>query len=290
MTRYLQQIPGISLFGADLNKSGTIQEYQEDLTQFDSMNRIIERIKPDLVINLSGLIHSDDSGRLYASNVLPVINAIQSLIRNGLSGTGLLVISSASVYGNSGVCPIQEENTVRPVNVYGASKLAMEQLLPVLGGDHKLRITVARTFNLMGPGLAESLSIPSFIRQLIQIGKQNADPVIRTGNLNPARDYIDIRDAVKAYWRITLEGKPGEIYNVGSGKSVKMQEILDSLIALSGIKVSIVTDQTRVRKNEIMNSQADIKKIMGLGWIPEIDLGQSLRDMFDYYQQGKQVL
>jgi GDP-4-dehydro-6-deoxy-D-mannose reductase len=287
MIRFLQQIPGISLYGADQNKSNTIHEYREDLTQFDSVNRIIEQIRPDLVINLSGLIHSDNSGRLYASNVLPVINTIQSLIRNGLSHTGFLVISSASVYGDSGVCPIPEENPAKPVNLYGASKLAMEQLLPLFGEDNKCRIMVARTFNLMGPGLAESLSIPSFIKQLIQIQKHNAEPVILTGNLTPGRDYIDVRDAVKAYWKIITEGKPGEIYNVGSGKSVKMQEILNILITLAGMEVRIETDNARVRKNEIMNSQADIRKLKGLGWSPEINIGRSLRDMMDYYQQGK---
>jgi GDP-4-dehydro-6-deoxy-D-mannose reductase len=285
MTRYLQQIPGISLYGADQNRSDSIQEYQEDLMQFDAVNRIIEQVRPDLVINLSGLIHSDNSGMLYASNVLPVINTIQSLIRNGLSDTGFLIISSASVYGDSGICPIPEENPAKPVNIYGASKLAMEQLLPVMNKENKCCIMVARTFNLMGPGLAESLSIPSFIRQLIQIQKHNAVPVIKTGNLTPGRDYIDIRDAVRAYWKIITEGKPGEIYNVGSGKSVKMQEILDILIDLTGLKVRIETDKTRVRKNEIMNSQADIGKIRRLGWSPEIDLGQSLQDMMDYYQQ-----
>jgi GDP-4-dehydro-6-deoxy-D-mannose reductase len=286
MIRYLQQIKGISIYGVDQNRTDSIEEYQLDLMQFDPINRIIEKIRPDMVINLSGLIRSDNSGMLYASNVLPVINTVQSLIRSGLSNTGFLVISSASVYGDSGICPILEENPAKPVNIYGTSKLAMEQLLPVLNMGNKCRIMVARTFNLMGPGLAESLSIPSFIRQLIQIMKHNATPIIKTGNLTPGRDYIDIRDAVKAYWKIITEGKSGEIYNVGSGKLVKMQEILDILIALTGKEVRIETDNTLVRKNEIMNSQADIRKIKSLGWSPEIDLRRSLNDMMDYYQKG----
>jgi GDP-4-dehydro-6-deoxy-D-mannose reductase len=287
MTRYLQQISGTELYGADLNTSGILHEYQANLNEFESVNRIVEQIRPDLIINLSGLVHSDNPGLLYISNVLPVINTIQSLIRNNLSGTGLLIISSAAVYGDSGLCPIKEENPVKPVNLYGSSKLAMEQLIPVYGNFHRLRITIARTFNLMGPGLAESFSIPSFIKQLIHIKNDDAEPVIRTGNLNPARDYIDIRDAVEAYWKIATNGKPGETYNVGSGQMITMQEILDNLIALAGIEVRLEKDFTRVRKNEIMNSQADIGKIKKLGWSPRIEFGKSLQDMFDYYQQKK---
>ena len=287
MTRYLQTLPGITIFGVDLKKSNTIDEFQEDLTDFTGINRIIEQIRPDYIVNLSGLNHADDPAQLYAANIFPVINTIRSLNRNRFFETNLLTISSAAVYGDSGIDPITEEARVKPVNTYGASKLAMEQLVPVMSGNNKCKIMIARTFNLIGPGLSEMLSVPSFIKQLTKIGKRESDPIINVGNLKPGRDYVDIRDAVKAYWKIITGGKPGEIYNVGSGKSHKMKGILDIIIHVMGISVSVETDPNRVRKNEIMNSLADITKIKTLGWSPEIELETSIVDMIEYYQHGK---
>jgi len=287
MIRYLEKNPDLKLFGADRKKSGLIDDCQVDLTDFESVNHRIMQVHPDYILNLSGLNQADDPAQLYNANVIPVINAIRSLNTNEFFDTRFLTISSAAVYGNAILNPIPEETQTKPVNFYGASKVAMEQLLSVMIRDKTCKIVVARTFNLTGPGLLDTLSIPSFIKQLIQIQRKEIPAVIKVGNLSPKRDYIDIQDAVRAYWKIVTEGKPGEIYNVGSGRSLSMQEILDMIIQKMGIEVTIETDMSRVRKNEIMNSQADIKKIKDLGWLPEIDLGKSLQDMTDFYQQGK---
>jgi GDP-4-dehydro-6-deoxy-D-mannose reductase len=286
MTRYLEKMPDITLFGADRIKSGLIDEVQTDLTDFESVNQLITHVHPDFILNLSGLNQANDPAQLYKANVIPVINAIQSLNNNEFFDTKFLTISSAAVYGNAINNPIAEETLVKPVNFYGASKAAMEQLLTVIIRDNTCKILVARTFNLIGPGLLDTLSIPSFIKQLIKIQRKEITPVLKVGNLSPKRDYIDIQDAVRAYWKIASEGKPGEIYNVGSGRSLSMEEILDMIIQKIGIEVTIETDKSRVRKNEIMNSQADIRKIKELEWSPEIDFRQSLQDMIDYYQQG----
>jgi GDP-4-dehydro-6-deoxy-D-mannose reductase len=287
MIRYLGKISDITLIGADRIKSGLIEEYRVDLTDFDSVNQLITQVHPDYILNLSGLNQADDPAQLYSANVIPVINAIRSLNNNEFFDTKFLTISSAAVYGNAIQNPIPEESLTKPVNFYGASKVAMEQLLSVIIRDNTCKIMVARTFNLIGPGLLDTLSIPSFIRQLIQIQRKETPAVLKVGNLSPKRDYIDIQDAVRAYWKIVTEGKPGEIYNVGSGRSLSMKEILNMIIQKMGIEVTIETDIHRVRKNEILNSQADIGKIQGLGWSPEIDFGRSLLDMMDYYQKGK---
>ncbi len=286
MTRYLLGMQGITLTGIDQRKTGLMEEYQEDLVHFDRTDRIIGRVRPDYIINLAGLNQAEDPAHLYAANVLPVIHAIRSLHSHALSHTRLLTISSAAVYGDAGKNPVREENPVKPVNMYGASKLAMEQLLPVMSRSFSCHAMVARTFNLVGPGLPENLSIPSFIKQLIRIRNGETAAVIRVGNLEPRRDYVDINDAVKAYWKIVTEGIPGETYNVGSGKSHSMKEILDMIIREAGIVVSTETDHTRVRKVEIMSSLADISKISALGWFPEIEFIQSLKAMLEYYQRN----
>jgi GDP-4-dehydro-6-deoxy-D-mannose reductase len=286
MMRYLQSLPDLKIYGIDQIKSNIIEEYQEDLTHFDPVNRIIEQIRPDYILNLSGMNQSDDPSRLYTANVFPVIHAIRSLIGHEMHHTNLLIISSAAVYGDNCNDPLSEENQPNPVNLYGASKLAMEQLITAFGKGDKCRIKVVRTFNLIGPGLSDKLSIPSFIQRIMRASKDNADPIIKVGNLKPRRDYIDIRDAVKGYWKIVTEGKPGEIYNLGSGKSYMMEEIMDVLVSALGVRVRLETDNVLVRKNEIMNSRADISKIKSLGWLPETELEKSLRDMIELYQLG----
>ncbi len=289
MTRYLQKISGIVLYGVDLQKNGFIEEYQADLTDFDRINQIISDIRPDYIINLAGLNQAEDPTQLFSANIIPVINTIRSLNANELIHTRLLLISSASVYGDPGAAPISESEPANPVNMYGASKLAMEQLLPVMTGPDTCSVMIARTFNLIGPGLSDKLSVPSFIHQLIDIQKSKFTPVIRVGNLHPRRDYIDIRDAVKAYWKIITQGKSGEIYNVGSGKSISMQEILRIILDNLGLEVTIETDKNRLRKNEILHSLADITKVSSLGWLPETDFINSITDMLDYYHKGEQI-
>lgn len=287
MTRFLLNMSGLAVYGVDQKKTGAIEEYRADLADFEQINPIIKQIRPDYIINLAGLNQADNPSDLYTANVFPVIHALRSLNINGLQGTNLFLISSAAVYGDSSINPLRENAPLKPVNVYGASKLAMEQLLPVLGSTEKCRVMVARTFNLFGPGLPEKLSIPSFIKQLVAIKKGKSKPVIKVGNLEPKRDYLDIRDAVKAYWKIVTDGNPGEIYNVGTGKSVMMKEILNMLIQETGVEVTIETNSQLVRTNEIMVSVADIKKIKELGWSPEMDLKTSILDMIAYYQHGK---
>ncbi len=283
----LTNIQDIKIIGVDKNKSKVpITEYQNDITDFNQVNTIIQKILPDYIVNLAGINYSDDPLLIYKTNVFPVINIINSLNQRQLYNTILLLISSSAIYGNTNINPISENTVPNPVNLYGLSKLAMEQLIPVLNLNNKCKIIIARTFNILGPGLPKKFSVSSFISQLINIQKSNQKPsLIKTGNLTPHRDYIDVRDAVKAYWTIITKGIPGEIYNIGSGKSIEMKKILDIIIEQLDINVKIETDISLVRKNEIMYSLADITKIRKLGWNPEIELNTSISDMIKYYSQ-----
>lgn len=283
----LNHIQEITIFGADKNKSKfPITEYQIDITNFKQVNSCIKRIQPDYIINLAGINYSNDPLMFYTINVFPVINIINSINVNHLYNATLLLISSSAIYGDTGNRPISENSYLKPLNVYGLSKLAMEQLIPILNENNKCKIVIARTFNLIGPGLHRNFSVSSFISQLIKIKNSNKKlGCLKTGNLKPHRDFIDVRDTVKAYWTILTKGEPGEIYNIGSGKSVEMKKILDIIIEQMNVKVKIETEDKLVRTNDIMYSQADITKIKNLGWKPEIDLNTSISDMIKYFSQ-----
>jgi GDP-4-dehydro-6-deoxy-D-mannose reductase len=277
LMQYLFTLPNVKLFGVDIHKSGLCEEFQINASAFEEIDPIIKGVEPNYIINLAGLNYADNPEDLYKANVFPVISIVRSLQQNKLFDTRVLIISSAAVYGNCNILPIKEESLLLPVNFYGTSKLAMEQV--VITFISQIPIIIARPFNILGPGLAEKMSVPSFIKQLKAIKNGEIRNVIKTGNLEPKRDFIDIRDLVKAYWLAISKGIPGEVYNIGLGTSISMADVLRVLIESIDVKVELSIDPALVRKNEIMDSVADISKIKGLGWQPSISVKESLIEM-----------
>lgn len=154
----------------------------------------------------------------------------------------------------------------------------MEQIVLQYVNTFNIKANIVRPFNLLGPGMPINFSLASFIQQIIQIGNSSKKE-IKVGNLEPKRDFIDVRDAVDAYWKILNSDSFGGIYNIGSGESIKMLDALELIIELCKVKIEIVSESTRVRKNDIMNSQADITKLKELNWVPKISLRESLIDI-----------
>jgi UDP-glucose 4-epimerase len=186
-----------------------------------------------------------------------------------------IVTMSSYVYGTPQYLPIDENHPTNPNNPYTHSKLITEELCEAYSRDFGLNCVVFRPFNIYGPGQNENFLIPSIINQL-KTGK------IELKDPEPKRDFIYLSDVVNALLKVCkLKNSETNIFNIGSGESYSVKEITDKIVELTGKSVKISYTGER-RKNEIMNTIADVKRIKKiLGWEPLVDINQGLSEILD---------
>ena len=152
--------------------------------------------------------------------------------------------------------------------------------------SHGMPIIRMRSFNHIGPGQSDDFAASAFARQIAEIEAGLREPVVRVGNLEAARDFTDVRDIVRAYWLAVQKGRPGEAYNVGSGQSHQVRELLDQLLSLSSARVRVEIDPDRLRPSDVPVSVCDNRRLVAAtGWQPHIPLRQSLQDLLDGWRR-----
>ena len=161
----------------------------------------------------------------------------------------------------------------------------METVIKQYTTNYDLSTYIVRPFNLVGPGQNIEFVIPNFINQLLKIKYGLAEPVLHTGNLSSARDFVDVRDAVKAYWMILEKGTPGDIYNLSSGKAIPIRDILNKIIEMVKIQASVTIDEKPPLPGEISVLTGDSTKLRKLGWNIKIKLEDSILNMITSQEQ-----
>ena len=256
-----------------------------DITDAVSVSEVIQKVKPDVVYHLAGIAFVPEAEnnfeRTLSVNVAGTANVARYCHLN--SSASLLFISSAEVYGQvkSGELPVTEENALRPANNYSLSK-RMAELVVERYGRQGLKHSIARPFNHIGPGQDPRFVASNFALQLARVARGLTPPVLEVGNLEARRDFSDVRDIVRAY-RLIATGHAG-IFNLGSGRSYSIQELLDTLIEIAGCAVEIRQDPNRMRGPEVPELFGSISRAEQVcGWKPEIHLRRSLEDTFRYW-------
>ena len=277
----LSQIPSVQIVGIDLFPKHFITEYKMDILQKKELSRIMNNEQPDVVIHLSGITKSDNFQDYYKSNVYSTINVLDSIVENNLNNCKILLASSSAVYGTTKSPILKEEGILCPINFYGNSKVAMEYVAAQYIRNFSLIINIVRPFNIIGQGQSTSFVIPSFASQLLAIKKNNTNSEINVGNLQAIRDFVDITDVVNAYWQIINSQVQGEIFNIASGKPNRIEDILKEMIRILDLNVKIITDPSRIVKQEIPEQIGDIQKITSLGWRPQISIEESLKKILE---------
>jgi GDP-4-dehydro-6-deoxy-D-mannose reductase len=172
------------------------------------------------------------------------------------------------------------------VTPYGASKAAGEVLAAQYGAKHGLDIVRVRPFGHTGPRQAPQFVCSDFARQLVEIQNGLRQPVIRVGNLEVRRDMSDVRDIVEGYWFALEKGPPGEVYNVCSERIYSLREILDLLIQQMGLHVEVVTEDGRLRQQDLTVLVGNCHRFRSLaGWQPRIPLEKTLADLLAYWRE-----
>jgi GDP-4-dehydro-6-deoxy-D-mannose reductase len=197
-----------------------------------------------------------------------------------------LIISSANIYCADEL-PLTENSKVLPVSPYAVSKVAQEYIGQYYG-TRGFEVTIARSFNHMGPGQMEGFIVADLAKQIVAAEKSGGD-VLQVGNLDAKRDYTDVRDIARAYRLLMEKGRAGEIYNVCSGSAVSGHQILDGLLANSKAQLEVRTDPSLMRpvdKPEIYGSSQKIKN--DTGWQPKIPLEQTLKETLEDWRNKAQ--
>jgi len=279
---------GLTKF-ADHQDAVTLEKV--DLLNREHVSQLIAKHKPQQIYHLAGSsatgtsFHSPDQS--LTNNILSSLFLLDVLKEQELQGTRVMVVSSADIYGLVAEkdLPIDEQTELRPLNPYAVSKIAQDYLGLQYHLAYGMDIVRVRPFNHIGPGQNDNFVLPSFAKQIVEIEKKQKDPVLSVGSLEAKRDFTDVRDMVRAYSLLMEKGETGEVYNIGSGESYQIKELLDMLLALTDQHITIQQDPTKLRPVEVPEFICDARKSNTLtDWKPEISMQQTLQDILDYWR------
>jgi GDP-4-dehydro-6-deoxy-D-mannose reductase len=271
-----------------------------DLRDGAAVAEFIRACRPTQVIHLAGLVANAPLADHLAVNVVGTEHLYDSLAALARADEIRIVqAGTAAMYGAVAPeeVPVAENNRLRPLTAYALSKITQDYLGEMFWRTRGLAVLRARIFNLLGPGQPQHLVPATFIQQLRALGEtreaQSAEPAalaaspgtlgaIRVGTLACRRDFVDVRDVVWAFDRLLAGGRPGAAYNVGSGASVAIHEVLQELLEISGRHgVGVKEESARVRKNDVADVYADTTAITSdTNWRPRISLRESLAAMW----------
>ena len=258
---------GIHLANAARIAGYEVFPLQADLTDANALLAEVIRIAPTHVIHLAGIsaVTHTDEREFYAVNLFGTLNLLNALSDSKIKIQKIILASSANVYGNAKSTPISEDFCPAPVNHYAMSKLAMEYM----ARQHlaNLPIIFTRPFNYTGVGHDVRFVIPKIIEHF----KANAS-VIELGNITVQREYNDVRNVSEIYLALLKHGQVGELFNICSGRTVSLNQVLQSLHQLTGCEMEVKVNPSFIRKNEIetlAGSPGKLENCIGkIDWIP----------------------
>jgi GDP-4-dehydro-6-deoxy-D-mannose reductase len=255
-----------------------------DLLDRAAVARGIAELEPSAIYHLAGIAHVGDSwsdpARALRVNVTGTHHVLEA-VRDARLDCPVLITGSALVYRPS-TEPLSEEDPLAPTDPYGVSKLAQETL--AMRTRHT-PVFVVRPFNHAGPRQADSYATSSFARQIAQIEAGLKAPVLEVGNLDAYRDITDVRDTVRAYRLVTRHGRPLRPYNVCSGRTYRVRQLLDTLVGMSSASISIVPDPARLRPSDNPVIAGERSRIAAEAqWEPGIPIEQTLADLLQYWR------
>lgn len=252
-------------------------EFNADLTNPVAVQNQVNAAQPDVVVHLAAIsfVGHDKASAFYDVNVIGTLNLLDALLKLPKPPKRVLLASSANVYGNCESSPISETQMPAPLNHYAMSKLAMEHLAMTYAD--RLSLFFVRPFNYTGPGQVESFVIPKIVSHF----KRRATTV-ELGNLTVEREYNDVRMVTDAYLKLLDKAAAGDIYNICSGKTYTLHQVIDALSELTGYQMKVVVNPAFVRANELHRLCGDASRLhKTIGTHDPIALKNTLRWMLE---------
>lgn len=220
----------------------------------------------------------------FTNNTNILLNVLDQVRELGID-CRILSVGSSEEYGNVShdILPLREDAPLSPISPYAVARVAQELLSKVFVVGYGLQIVMTRSFNHIGAYQRDAFVVPSLAKQLVAIRHGSASPRLITGDRSIVRDFVDVRDVVRAYFALLLRGTVGEIYNVCSGRGTRIDEIIALMQEILGTDAALETDPRLVRPSEnhaIVGSNEKIER--EIGWAPTISLQESIATILDW--------
>jgi GDP-4-dehydro-6-deoxy-D-mannose reductase len=200
----------------------------------------------------------------------------------------MLLVSSSQVYGHprETEMPLRETSPLRPESPYAGSKIAAEFLAIQLGLSYGLPVVRARPFNHTGPRQSPAFVCSDLARQVVEIECGLRPPVLTVGNADTSRDFSDVRDIVRGYMLLLERGRPGEAYQLCSGRATSVRAIIERLVATASVPIEVRVDTRKAHAAESKILCGDAAKARAeVGWEPRYDLETTLDDLKTYWRK-----
>lgn len=261
-----------------------------DLLDCAAVDEAMRNLKPDRVFHLAGQsapsLSFADPAATMRINIFSALNLFESLAKYSPDAQ-IVNIGSGDEYGaiRPDELPVREDAELRPGNPYAVSKAAQDMLAYQYRLTRGLKIVRCRPFNHIGPRQAPNFAPSAFAKQIAEIeaGKTAGNAVL-VGNLDAQRDFLDVRDVASAYETLSEKGDVETVYNICSGRPVKIGRILEILISESKVPVMITEDPSRMRPTDTPVIYGDASRIKKLGWSPKYAIEDTLRSTLDYWR------
>lgn len=272
---------GYEVVGLDIQPGeGAVQA---DLLNPGEIKAAVSQVQPDAVFHLAGQADVAKSWQIPQKtmeiNVIAAVNLMEA-VRAFNPPVRMVLVGSSDQYGNLGEAGrmVSESLATHPQTPYAVSKKAQEEMAQVYVQAYGMNICMTRSFNHGGAGQRLGFLIPDFASGIVKVERGEAKS-LKVGNLTSRRDFTHVKDVVRAYRLIGEKGKPGEVYNVGSGVTWSAQEILDKLCAMAVCPIPVEQDPARMRPSDTPVICCDHTRLTtDAGWQPQIPLEDILAD------------
>lgn len=257
----------------------------------ESIVSMLFEVRPDYIFHLaaqSSVSVAWNNPQLTIDvNIKGAVNVMDA-VRELYYKPRIVVIGSGEEYGHirEGETPIKEDNRLAPGNIYAATKACQNMIGSIYARAYDMEVILVRAFNHIGPKQSSIFVVSDFCKQVAEIEAGLKEPVLYVGNLSAKRDFTDVRDVVRAYALLAKNGHKGATYNVGRGHAYAIREILDKIISMSTAEIKVEIDQAKIRPVDVPIIEADITKLTeATGWVPEIAIEDTVREVLDYWRE-----
>lgn len=297
----LEHHPGVEIYGIRRWRSrieniehllDNINVLECNLVDASSVKALIADVRPDKIFHLAAQSFVPSSWNAPAesltTNIIGQLNIFEALRESKLLDCWVQIACSSEEYGMvyPDELPIMETNPLRPLSPYAVSKVGQDYLAYQYYMSYGIKAVRTRGFNHTGPRRGEVFVDSNFSKQAAEIEKNKRPPVIYVGNLEAKRDFTDVRDMVRGYWMSLESCEPGEVYNICSGSAISIADLLDMVIARTGMKIEVKEDPSRLRPSDVPMLEGDYSKFKkATGWTPVIPFQKTLHDIMEYWRE-----
>lgn len=264
-------------------------KYYVDICNEESVNQLIESIKPDRILHLAAQsfvpFSWQNPNSTFMPNIIGSINVFQAIARI-VPHARMIFIGSGEEYGrNATKTIITEDSPCNPINPYAISKLAAGTTLELLAKRNSIDFVHLRPFNHYGPYQNTQFVIADFCSQIAKMEKNLQTPELFVGNLQSQKDFLYIDDVLEAYILFLEKDKlQYQCYNICSEKMYSIQTILDTIIAQTKLNITVNIDANKYRPTDIPMKASAVRTQEELHWFPKIKLEEGLKKTLDYWR------